>query len=106
MVTVSPQALLVRRMQALIVFSRRWKLIQCVLGKQNVYATLDTRDLQAVLVLTPIHLLHFATPATRAQTAARARHALPEPTKARAVRTRARIVHQGHTRIRRLPQRV
>ena len=97
MVTMCP-LLLVRRMQALIVFSRRWNPIQCVVSKQNVYSTLDTRDLQAVLVLTPMHLLHLATPATRAQTAARARLALPENTKPVLLQQRARIAARSPPR--------
>ena len=96
---MSPQALLVRRMQALIVFNRRWNGRQCALTNQTVYATLDTRDLQAVLVLT---LPHLATQVTRARTEARATRVLLEHTNQSMDQERARIVHQGHTPIRRL----
>ena len=43
-------------MQDLIVFNRRWNGRQCALTNQTVYATLDTRALKAVLVLTVPHL--------------------------------------------------
>ena len=43
-----------------------------------------------------------ATLATRARTEARVRRVLPDNTKARPVRTRARIVKKGRTRMRRL----
>ena len=72
------RVLLVRPIQVLIVLTRGPRNV--LIHKKNVYATL----------------------ATRAQTAAHARHALLVNTKARPVRTRARGVREGRPRIRRV----